>query len=532
MPEMEQMELSLLASLKSTFGDLKFSLIELLQQAAAEAPDQPAILEPDRTSLTYQGLLKLAEKTVRTLNGLGYARGGRVAIALPTTAEAAAAYISVMAGMTIIPVSPSLPADEYERYLRHARADAVLVQQNMPSNAREGAARLGIPVIELVYSTHGPVGAFDIISTGDFPNQPAQFAQPGDTAVVLPTSGTTSLPKLVPRTQRDMALVGYFGHVLFHLIGISYAVFSVLPLYHASGFSPLLRSIAGRVGFGCILASNVNQVYRYLALQRTASLLVVPAMLRTLVSEASFHEEHLRQLALKKIIVVSATLSESLLQEVQRIFHISVQILYGMTEMNTIASTTLSAGSSPNRPGFVGQPLPFCQVKIVDEDAAPVPVGETGEILVYSPLMFSGYENNPEANAETFQNGWFRTGDTGCLDTGGYLYLTGRVKEMINRGGSKVSPLDVDAVLVQHPAVAEAATFGFPHSSLGEDVAAAVVVTDQDITERELRSFAASRLAMYKVPSRFVFVSEIPKTSLGKVRRLLLTEQFKAELER
>jgi acyl-CoA synthetase (AMP-forming)/AMP-acid ligase II len=532
MPDVALMEQSLLGSLEATFGDLKFSLIELLRHAETVCPNQPAILEPGRESMTYRGLLHLAEKTIRTLNGLGLASHSRVAVALPSTADAAAAYLSVMSGMTIIPVAPGLPAGEYERYLRHARAAAVLVRHGLPSEARRAGHALDIPALDLVYSGHGPVGEFSIMGAGDFSGLEPGFALPGDTAFVLPTSGTTSLPKLVPRTQRHLALIAYFGHTLFHLADTRYALFSILPLHHASGFSPLLRSVAGRVGFACSHASNLSQVYNYLALQRPATLLVVPSVLETLVSEAPRYEHLLKENALRRLTVVSAALPEPLLLKAQRIFGVSVQVLYGMTEINTISSLTRDPGSASRGPGSVGQPLPFCEVKIADEDGEPALASTTGEILVRSPLMFAGYENDPQASAEAFRDGWFRTGDTGHLDADGYLYLTGRVKEMINRGGSKVSPFDVDAVLIQHPGVAEAATFGFPHSALGEDVAAAVVVTGQGITERELRSFAAGRLASYKVPSRFVFVSEIPKTPLGKTRRLLLAERFRAELER
>ncbi|MEO6458557.1 MAG: AMP-binding protein [Chloroflexia bacterium] len=422
MLELEQMEAAMLEELESTYGDLEFDIIGLLRQVAIETPNQAAILEIDRTSLTYQGLLTLAEKTVRTLNGLGLTRLSRVAIALPSTSETAAAYISAMAGMTIIPMGYALPVDEYERYLKHTRADALLVRQDMPSSAREAATRLGIPAIELIYSADGPVGVFAISAHDDLSSLEPQFAQPCDTAVVLPTSGTTTLPKLVPWSQRDLAIVTYFGFRIFHMVEEPpYSVFGIMPLHHASGFGPMMRSLIGKVGFVYVSGSKVNQIFRYLAHYRPANTLVVPAVLQALVDEAPFHKEEMARFQLKRIAVVSAALPEELLRKAQRIFGVEVHTLYSMTEMLAITSAIRSIDSPSYAPGFVGSSVQFCRVQATDEGGAPLSTGHPGEIRVLSPRAFRGYENNPEANAEVFHEGWFRTGDAGQFDSEGNL---------------------------------------------------------------------------------------------------------------
>ncbi len=516
--------------LEHTFGPLRFTLSGLLQRAAEEAPDQPAILEPNRESLTYAGLLKLAEKTVRVLNGMGFGPGNRIALVLPTNGAAAAAYLSVMAGMTIIPLSAALYEGDYERSFGDTGAQAVVVQHNTVESAVVAARRLMLPVIELLVVADGPVGMFEIRGADEVPDVEPAFAQPEDIAVRMPTSGTTSLPKMVLRTQKQLMIYFYVNTV--SLLPFGGVMINQMPLHHLSGFSLVMFAVIAKSGFTCLPRFEANEIYRYLAQYQPSWFGAVPAMLQALVSEAPRHRAELQQFHIKKIATGSAALPDALLHEVHKIFGASIQLIYGLTETGPIANIVQDPDSSTYRVGAVGKPGPFVQVQIADEDGAALPAGEEGEIQILSPVVFSGYENNPEANALAFRDSWFRTGDAGYLDGDGYLYLTGRIKDVINRGGSKISPLDVDAVLSQHPAVLEAAAFGFPHAVLGEDIAAAIVLQDPQVTEDELRLFAFRSLPMHSVPSRFVFVEEIPKTALGKIKRNLLAERFKAELRR
>jgi len=529
--ELAVLRAELLASLRASFGVLQPSIIEILRQNAETVPNQAAILEPGRPSLSYVDLLHLATHTAGALRGRGLGRGSRLVVALPTSSESAAAYIALMAAATVLPTSAGAPADEYERSLRHTRADAVYVQQHRAPPACEAAARLGIPVLELAYEAQGPVGLFSLAGAGV--SAAPDFARPADTALVLPTSGTTSLPKLAPWSQQALLTVGYLGRDIFQVPDAApYPVVGLLPLYHTGGCLPIIRSLCWRTGYSSVPGFDGAAIYRYLALFSPASILVTPALLQLMVDEAASHAAELKRLELRKITSVAASMPPQLLQQAQRIFGAAVQILYGMTEVPAIAHTVLAPGSANYSAGFVGQPTAFCRVKIAHDDGQALPPMEAGEIVVLTPRAFAGYENDAPANGAAFRDGWFCTGDTGYLGESGALFLTGRVKELINRGGSKVAPLDVDVVLLEHPAVAEAATFGFPHATLGEDIAVAIVLKEAGVTERELRLFAARRLASYKVPSRIVFVTEIPKTALGKVRRLALAERFRAELQR
>jgi acyl-CoA synthetase (AMP-forming)/AMP-acid ligase II len=213
------------------------------------------------------------------------------------------------------------------------------------------------------------------------------------------------------------------------------------------------------------------------------------------------------------------------LESIHELFDVPVIEAYGMTE----ASHQMTSNPLPpaqSKQGSVGLPTGI-EVAILDVDNNLLSTGERGEVSIKGATVIDGYESNPEANASSFTAGWFRTGDEGMLDDEGYLFLTGRLKEQINRGGEKISPIEVDEMLLRHPAVGEAVTFAIPHDKLGEEVGAAVVLVEgSEVTERELTSFVGERLAAFKVPKRIVFVAEIPKGSTGKIQRIGLAEKL------
>jgi acyl-CoA synthetase (AMP-forming)/AMP-acid ligase II len=213
------------------------------------------------------------------------------------------------------------------------------------------------------------------------------------------------------------------------------------------------------------------------------------------------------------------------MEQMEQVFGVPVIESYGMTEAaHQMASNPLPPGK--RYPGSVGRAA-GPEIAIMNEGGLILPAGELGEVVIRGRDVTSGYENNPEANAKAFTNGWFRTGDQGFLDNDGYLRLTGRLKELINRGGEKISPIEVDVVLMDHPAVAQCLTFAMPHPMLGEEVAAAIVLRQgAEAAEHELRDFVATRLAQFKVPRKFVFLEEIPKGATGKLQRIGLAEKL------
>jgi acyl-CoA synthetase (AMP-forming)/AMP-acid ligase II len=248
-------------------------------------------------------------------------------------------------------------------------------------------------------------------------------------------------------------------------------------------------------------------------------------MHRAILERAKRNPEILARRRLRLIRSSSASLRPALMAQLEKTFEAPVIESYGMTEAaHQMASNPLPP--RPRKPGSVGVAA-GTQIAIMDAAGNLMAGGESGEIVVRGPNVTSGYLNNPEANAAAFHDGWFRTGDQGTLDEEGYLRINGRLKEIINRGGEKVSPLEVDVVLLDHPAVQLALTFAVPHEILGEEVAAAVVLREgASATERELRDFAEKHLAHYKVPHKIVFVSELPRGPTGKLQRIGLAAKL------
>jgi acyl-CoA synthetase (AMP-forming)/AMP-acid ligase II len=248
-------------------------------------------------------------------------------------------------------------------------------------------------------------------------------------------------------------------------------------------------------------------------------------MHQAILARAGRNEEAVAHSRLRLIRSSSASLPTQVMAELERTFRAPVIESYGMTEAaHQMASNPLPPRT--RKPGSVGVAA-GPEVAIMDEGGTLLPAGQTGEVVIRGPNVTPGYEGNPEANAKAFTHGWFRTGDQGVMDEEGYLRLTGRLKELINRGGEKVSPLEVDEVLMEHPAVQQVVTFAMPHEKLGEEVAAAVVLREGKVaTERELRDFAAARLADFKVPRKVVVVSEIPKGATGKLQRMGLAQKL------
>jgi len=495
------------------------TLNALLANGAAAAP---AIRAPGRPALSYAGLRDLAAATIARLNGIGIGRNDRVAIVLPNGPEMAAAFIAIGAGATTAPLNPAYRADEFNFYLTDLKAKALVVQKGVATEARDVAAKLGVAVLELVPDDNA--GSFTL--EGGAPAQAAKpgAAEAGDIALVLHTSGTTARPKIVPLSQANIcASARHIGATLS--LSPADACLNIMPLFHIHG---LIAAVLSSLGAGgaviCTPGFDALRFFRLLDEERPSWYTAVPTMHQTILTRADRNAEIIERAKLRFIRSSSASLPGPVMEQLEAVFGCPLVESYGMTEAShQMASNPLTG---PRKPGSVGRAA-GPEVAIMDDDGAILPQGEIGEVVIRGPNVTAGYEANPDANAKAFTNGWFRTGDQGALDAEGYLTLTGRLKELINRGGEKVSPLEVDGVLSAHPAVAQALTFAMPHAKLGEEVAAAVVLREgAECTERELRDFAAQQLADFKVPRKVVFLPEIPKGATGKLMRIGLAEKL------
>lgn len=490
----------------------------------------PAIVAPaadgvSRPWTSHGGLRELADDTVAMLNAMGIGRNDRVALVLPNGPEMAAAFLAIGSGATTAPLNPAYKADEFDFYLADLNARALVIGEGMASPALAVAAARGIPIISL--RPGSAAGTFTLhpqISLSGSPAQPG-MAKPEDIALVLHTSGTTSRPKIVPLQQINITASAYH-------IGASLALtpddlcLNIMPLFHIHGLiAATLASIAAGGAVYCTPGFNAFRFYAWFDEARPTWVTAVPTMYQTLLQYAERNRDIIAHGRLRLLRSSSASLPPQVMTALEAAFGVPVLESYGMTE----ASHQMAANPlppAPRYPGSVGIAA-GPEVAIMDEAGVLLAAGEVGEVVIRGRNVTAGYEANPEANAKAFVNGWFRTGDEGAMDSQGYLRLTGRLKEIINRGGEKVSPLEVDAVLMEHPSVQQVVTFALPHDKLGEEVACAVVLRDgMTADEAGLREFAAARLAAFKVPRRVVFMPEIPKGATGKLQRIGLAAKL------
>ncbi len=479
----------------------------------------------DREPLTYAALMEQAERTVATLNRLGAGRGDRVAIVLPNGPEMAVCCYAVACAATSAPLNPVYSRAEFEFFLSDLRPRALITSGEAPTLAAEVARSMGLPVWLLEAETGGPAGAFRLEGGAAGETVRPGPEQPEDTALVLHTSGSTARPKMVPLSQANLCAS---AHNIARSLSLTPEdrCLSLMPLFHIHG---LVGSVLSTFASGGSLVATPGfhplDFYEWMARFAPTWYTAVPTMHQAIVSRATEHRAAIAGGRLRFLRSCSSALPPNLLAEVERTFGVPLVEAYGMTE----ASHQVAINPLPpeaRKPGSVGRAA-GCEIVILDERGEPRPAGEVGEVAIRGANVTPGYENNPEANRAAFANGWFRTGDLGRLDHEQYLFLTGRSKEIINRGGEKISPREVDEALLEHPAVAAALTFALPDPRLGEEVGAAIVVREGVVVaEEELAGFAAQRLADFKVPRRFVFLKELPKGPTGKPQRIGLAEKL------
>lgn len=490
---------------------------------AAGHQDAPAIAAPGRPALTYGGLRALAARTMASLNAMGIGRGDRVAMVLPNGPEMAALFVTAACCATTAPLNPAYKADEFEFYLSDLNASALIILQGMDSPARAVAAGRGIPIVELIPGNL----AGEFVLQSDQTGTPARpgLAEPEDVALVLHTSGTTSRPKIVPLRQINItASASHIGTALN--LTADDTCLNIMPLFHIHGLiAAVLASLGAGASVCCTPGFNAFKFFSYFEEVRPSWFTAVPTMHQTLLDLAPRHSALIAAGRLRLIRSSSASLPPQVMTALESVFGVPVIESYGMTE----AAHQMAANPLPPRPRFPGSVgiAAGPEIAIMSQTGAIQPPGELGEIVIRGRNVTAGYENNPDANAQAFINGWFRTGDEGYLDPDGFLRLTGRLKEIINRGGEKVSPLEVDNVLMDHPDIAQVLTFAMPHGKLGEEVAAAVVLrAGASVDEHQIRDFASQRLASFKVPRKIVFLDEIPKGATGKLMRIGLAAKL------
>ena len=492
------------------------TILTILERGGA---DDLALVAPDGPRLTYRQLREQTRRGADALAELGLGRGDRVALVLPNGVEAIVAFLAATVAATAAPLNPAYTEDEFGFYYEDTAARALVV----PPGGAE-AARKALPEhVILIEASMDADGSLRLESAA--PRQAGRTAsEPSgdDVALVLHTSGTTSRPKRVPLRHRNLA-ASVDNIIATYALTSADVSLCVMPLFHVHG---LIASTLSTFGSGGTVVAptrfNPLGFWSLVREHRATWYSAVPTIHQLLLarggSERPAGAEHLRF-----IRSCSSALSPATMEQMEARFGVPVLEAYGMTE----ASHQMSSNPLPplaRHPGSVGVGTGV-QIGIMDDGGALLPVGARGEVVIQGPNVIDGYENNPEANLSSFTNGWFRTGDQGTLDEHGYLTLVGRLKEMINRGGEKISPREVDEVLLEHPSVAEAVCFGTPHPAWGEEVAAAVVLRGP-ATEVELIRHCRTQLADFKVPRSIHIVDAIPRTATGKIQRRIVAAAF------
>jgi acyl-CoA synthetase (AMP-forming)/AMP-acid ligase II len=482
----------------------------------------PALGAPGRPDLDYAGLAAQIEETAARLAGVGIGPGDAVAIVLPNGPEMASCFLGVATVATAAPLNPAYTADEFAFYMEDLGTKALIVMRGVETPARAAAARLGVRVVELSVAEGAPAGTFTL----DGPVlAEARRNRPDDVALVLHTSGTTSRPKIVPLTARNITASAQNIAASLHLTPQDRCL-NVMPLFHIHGLIAATLSTVSAGGYiACSPGFNAMKFFGWMEETRPTWYTAVPTMHQAILTRAGRNAEIIKANPLRFVRSSSASLPVPVLRALEETFGAPVIEAYGMTEAShQMASNQLPPGQ--RKPGSVGVAA-GPEVAIMAEDGRLLPRGETGEIVIRGENVTPGYVNNPKANAENWTDGWFRTGDQGVMDEDGFITINGRLKEIINRGGEKVSPREVDDVLMEHPAVAQAVAFALPHDKLGEEVAAVIVLKEgAEADARAIRDFAAQRLAGFKVPREVIFMEEIPKGATGKLQRIGLAQKL------
>jgi acyl-CoA synthetase (AMP-forming)/AMP-acid ligase II len=500
-------------------------LPHLLEYQAKRIPDAPAILARGRVPLTYSHLYQHIEQTGHTLRAMGIGRHDRVVVVLPNGPEMAVAILAAAASAVCAPINSAYQAEELDRYFAHLRPRALITQAGIDSPARRVALSRGVRVIELSAASDAQAGVFTL--TGDREDAPSdEVVSPGHVAMLLLTSGTTARPKIVPQTHANICASAHSSVAAWALSETDRCI-NMLPLFHGHGLhNTVMASLAAGASVVCTPGWDVNSFFAWLTAFQPTWYSAVSTIHQAILAQVRHNHERLADCRLRFIRSGSAPLPSQILMELESTFEAPVIEYYAMTETTSTPIACNPLPPAQRKAGSAGITVSL-DVAIMDERGALLTNGQTGEVVVRGPGVMPCYDGDPMSTEAAFAGDWFRTGDLGYFDNDGYLFLAGRVKEIINRGGEKVAPQEVDEVLREHPAVAEAVTFAVPHATLGEDVASAVVLRSHSLaTPKEIRQFAIGRVADFKVPRQVLIVTEIPKGPTGKVQRIGLAAKL------
>jgi len=499
---------------------------EAIRRRAELQPDRAAVVSTDFAPLSYRELQILIDNVRAALRSAGFSPTARIAIAIPNGPHAALAIVAVSCSAVSIPLNPKQTLREIKTSLATLQADAMLLVEGSDSAARQAAEEMGTTILEASYPKDGGLGFAIIEPKTSAAAALGESAEPDPDApiFILQTSGTTSEPKLIPFSHSNMLAAASRLQTWFDLTPEDRCL-SVSPVFYSHGlkvtvFTPLLTG--GTIVFPSdTSAFDFSEWFGFL---KPTWYSAGPTLHRLVFDQTQWRADAKSGHSLRFILSGGAPLPNSVLKGLESTLGVPVVEHYGSSEAAQIAANRPLPGQFKH--GTCGIPWPGT-VRIVGEDGRNLATGEAGEVLIGGPTLSSGYLNAPELNSACFVDGWFKTGDLGTIDNDGFLTLHGRKNDIINRGGEKISPAEIDELLMRHPAIAEAAAFSIPHSRLGEEVAVAVVLRPgMTLSSIEIRKYLQDKVAPFKIPRRVAVRDQLPKGRTGKIQRWRLTETW------
>ncbi len=481
------------------------------------------IISEEKKDLKIKALMELIKKNKKTLLDLNVQSNDVIAIVIDNGVQFVSSFFSIINSCVIAPLNPSYSETEYEFYYSDLKPKALVTDKGKEHPALIIAKKKKIKILDVKENIFINYNRTAI-------KKKVKYKKPclNDTAIILHTSGTTSKPKMVALSHANLLNSCKNISNTLKLKKIDKNII-LMPSFHIHG---IVASILAPlyVGSKIVTLSKFNALsfYKFLDFHKPTWFTAVPTMLQGILDRAKNNNYIIKNSKLRFIRSSSASLPVNILKKLEQTFKVPVIESYGMTE----ASHQMTSNLLPpfkRKPGSVGISKEV-KVKIIDSSFKSLKNGKIGEVVIKGKNVLKGYIANKSINDKAFINGWFRTGDLGYFDRDNYLYITGRIKEIINRGGEKISPKEVDDVFILHPKIAKVITFSLKHEKLGEDIAAAVVLKENlKCTTSELKNFVKNKLAPFKIPRKIFFLKNIPVGATGKIQRIGLAKKIGIE---
>src|SRR3954451_509772 len=485
------------------------NLASFLADSASERGDRVA-LKLDDAELTYKQLDEASARVATLLESKGFEVGDRVGIMLPNVPYFAAVYYGVLrAGGVVVPMNPLLKGREVSFYLEDPEAKIMFAWGDFEDAARKGADEAGAELVLV------KPGEFEKLVAEHEPNTDVVDRDDNDTAVILYTSGTTGKPKGAELTHANLMTNAQISADELGEVTEDDVLLGALPLFHSFGQTCGLNATVYKGATMSIIPRfDPSKALEIIQRDQVTVFQGVPTMY-TAMLHADDRDEYDTS-CLRICMSGGSAMPVEVLRGFEDAFECKVLEGYGLSETSPVAS--FNHPDRERKPGSIGTPIQGVEMKLVDDDGGDVTQGGVGEIVIRGHNVMKGYWERADATADVMRDGWFATGDMATMDDDGYFFIVDRKKDMIIRGGYNVYPREIEEVLYEHPAVSEAAVVGVPDDSLGEEVAAAVVLkSGAEASADDLRAYAKERVAAYKYPRQIWFSDGLPKGPTGKI---------------